>query len=433
MNKPPNSFGKLNHRCKIKLTMRRRQKRHTLIIRRPPQWLKFSLITAAGLLVAVSAYLIWPSRLHDASQSALPQAKTTPVAVGVTSRVMFTGDVYWGRSIYKSAQASSLGSAYPFSGLSGFNRQNYNAWIGNLECPTVPGVQPTDHQEMDLLQFNCNPSFLPELAKWFTAVSLANNHTDNQGGMTGLTATRDQLNKVGLQYFGSFDPTVLKDVCEVISLPVTVKLSDGTTKSGALPLAMCGYHGVFQVPPASSLAVMQTYSRYMPVIAMPHMGVEYQPHSDELRQNLYREMIDNGADAVLANHPHWVQNSESYKGKLIVYSMGNFIFDQYRDSEQTRSAVINLTLSGDQLDSSQLDAWLKLGATCSGFQDNCLEEAEDQQLPKLDLRLTFGITGTDSSSRVTKPAGPAVMAGIADRLDWNQTAAQLEPAGIPYQ
>lgn len=402
------------------------------IIRRSRLWLRPSLIAVAGLVVAVGVYLVWPTRLHDASQPTLSQAKTTPVANGVTSRVMFTGDVFWGRSIYKASQASTLGTAYPFSGLSGFNRQAYNAWIGNLECPTVPGVHPTDHQEMDLLQFNCDPSYLPELAKWFTVVSSANNHTDNQGGMAGLTATRDQLSKAGLQYFGSFDPTVLKDVCEVIALPVTVKLSDNTTQSGALPLAMCGYHGVFQVPPASSLAVMEDYSRYMPVIAMPHMGVEYQPQNDELRQNLYRQMIDDGADAVLGNHPHWVQNSEAYKGKLIVYSMGNFMFDQYRDSELTRSAVINLTLSGDKLDPAQLAAWLKLGATCGGFQDNCLAEAQAQQLPKLDLKLTFGITGTDSSTRLTKPAGSSVMAGIASRLDWNQTAAQLVPAGIPY-
>ena len=50
-------------------------------------------------------------------------------------------------------------------------------------------------------------------------------------------------------------------------------------------------------------------------------------------------MIDSGADFVIGNHPHWVQGVEIYKGKLITYAHGNFIFDQTW-SEETQEGVV---------------------------------------------------------------------------------------------
>ncbi len=52
--------------------------------------------------------------------------------------------------------------------------------------------------------------------------------------------------------------------------------------------------------------------------------------------------IDAGADMVLGNHPHVTQGIENYKGKLIVYSMGNFIFDQYWSRETREGVMIHL-------------------------------------------------------------------------------------------
>ena len=49
--------------------------------------------------------------------------------------------------------------------------------------------------------------------------------------------------------------------------------------------------------------------------------------------------IDAGADIVIGNHPHWYQPVEIYKGKLITYAHGNFVFDQMW-SEETREGVI---------------------------------------------------------------------------------------------
>jgi poly-gamma-glutamate synthesis protein (capsule biosynthesis protein) len=278
------------------------------------------------------------------------------------------------------------------------------------------------------LQFNCSPEYLPEAAKWFTAFTLANNHTDNQG-LDGYAETKQQLDKNGIQYFGHYDPRVTEDICEVVSIPVTVTNDDQSKTKGKLPIALCGYHGVFRIPPPESVAVMEAYSKLMPVFAMPHMGAEYQPAPDQIKTDFYHSLIDGGADVVLGDHPHWIQNTESYNGHLIVYSMGNFMFDQQQNSELTRSAAIQVTITTGKDSAAMIKKWLALGETCSTFKDTCLATAQSEALTKLDMSFQFGAVGTDDSGKITKPATPELQSAILKRLQWDTTMTQLR---APY-
>jgi poly-gamma-glutamate synthesis protein (capsule biosynthesis protein) len=64
------------------------------------------------------------------------------------------------------------------------------------------------------------------------------------------------------------------------------------------------------------------------VVVSYHGGVEYtNSPSSRLRGEL-RMLIDAGADLVVGHHPHYVQGVESYNGRLIFYSLGNFVFYQ---------------------------------------------------------------------------------------------------------
>lgn len=345
-----------------------------------------------------------------------------PMVSAVSSNMLFFGNAFWGRRTNTLAMASDLQYAYPFSGLAGFERDTYNAWIAGLECPMVADYTPSAYQEEKLLSFNCNPDYLPEAKKWFTVFTLANNHTDNQG-VAGFTETQKHLDEHGIQYFGHYDPKNLDNVCDVIAMPATATLTDETTKTVNLPVALCGYHGFLELPPQESLAVMQQYSAYMPVIAMPHAGTEYKPAPNDIIAKLYRRMIDNGADMVLGDHPHWVQTTESYNGHLIVYSMGNFMFDQQGSQELTRSAGINVRMTTPNAD--QLQQWIDLAVTCKNYHDDCLAHAKAKNLSKLPYTFTFGVVGTDSSDRITKPASGSIQASIVDRMQWQQTMGQL--------
>jgi poly-gamma-glutamate synthesis protein (capsule biosynthesis protein) len=359
--------------------------------------------------------------LYTINQNQTPKPKT------ISSNVLFLGNTFFGRYIDDWSMASNLKYAYPFSRLNEFNRDQYNAWISGLECPMVSGVHISSAQMDQTLTFNCSPNYLPEAAKWFTAFTLANNHTDNQGA-AGFKETQQHLDQYGIQYFGNYDPTVTGDICEVISLPATILNNDNSVVDGKLPIALCGFHGVFQIPPPSSVAVMANYSKYMPVIAMPHMGTEYKSAPDQIKTDFYRSLIDGGADMVLGDHPHWIQPSESYKGHLIVYSMGNFMFDQQDTPEVVRSAGIRVVMkTSDNAD--LLQKWLTLGVKCASYKDDCLDLAQKQGLKKLDIKYQFAVVGTNDSNKIVKPANATQQAGILDRLKWQSTMNGLQP---PY-
>lgn len=69
-----------------------------------------------------------------------------------------------------------------------------------------------------------------------------------------------------------------------------------------------------------------------------HWGEENVNHPAEAQRRLAHRLVDAGADLVLGFHPHAVQGLERYKGALIAYSLGNFVFDL--DREINREGMI---------------------------------------------------------------------------------------------
>jgi poly-gamma-glutamate synthesis protein (capsule biosynthesis protein) len=383
---------------------------------------KIVLIVIAVPLVSVGVFLVYNGSQRKADNQ--PQSKTEvapPKVVGMESRVLFLGNTFWGRYIGDWSNQSGLGVKYPFSQLGEFERDKYDAWISGLECPVVAGDTASSAEQESALSFNCSPDYLPEAAKWFTAFTLANNHTDNRGA-AGFEETKQQLTKNGIQYFGHYDPRVVNEVCGVVQLPVRLNYDDKTTKNVQLPIVFCGYHGVFMIPPTESLAKITEYSQYMPVFTMPHMGAEYQPAPDEIKTNTYRAMINSGAEMVLGDHPHWVQATEAYNGKLIVYSMGNFMFDQQYNSEVTRSAAIDVTMSSNSPD---IEGWAEVGKECGNDLTGCIELAKKRGLAKLPLEFKFDVVGSDNSGKITHKATVDQTNLIKQRLNWDLTMQGL--------
>lgn len=395
-----------------------------LVRDRAKLWWFIVALVFVGAVATTTIYALWfqPERVSSPTSQVQTPA---PKPVSLSANTLFLGNVYWGRYINDWSMKSPLKTAYPFSGLSGFNRDSYDAWIAGLECPTVAGFTQTSAEEDSTLSFNCSPDYLPEAAKWFDVFTLANNHTDNREA-AGFEETKQQLDKHDIQYFGHYDPYYKEEACEVIALPVSVTYDNDEVKKEKLPIAFCGFHGVFKIPPAETIAQIERYADIMPVIAMPHMGAEYVPGPDALKTSTYRAMIDAGADIVLGDHPHWVQSTESYKGKLIVYSMGNFMFDQQGSIELTRSAGINVVMSTTDTSSDQLSKWTKLGEECATYKDTCLEEAKEANLQEIALQYRYGVVGTNNEGKLAKPATEAEQAAILQRLNWVNTMNQLQ-------
>ncbi|MBN1552973.1 CapA family protein, partial [bacterium] len=78
-----------------------------------------------------------------------------------------------------------------------------------------------------------------------------------------------------------------------------------------------------------------------------HGGEEYSPTPSSYIESLAYEAIDNGADIVVCHHPHVSQGIAFYNGKPIIYSLGNFIFDQrYQHTTLTYQAEMKVDRDG---------------------------------------------------------------------------------------
>lgn len=349
-----------------------------------------------------------------------------PHATGAEGRYLFNGTVVWARRMQQWATKTdgTIDYSYPFSGMNTFNREQYDGWTADLECASGVEEIPMSVQESQLI-FNCRPEFLPEAAKYFTFFNLANNHSDNLG-VDGFEETRKHLADNGIQAYGNYEPGKKQDVCEVVALPVRLKMSDKTEKKANLPVAFCAWHYFYRLPLAGEIEHMTQYSEIMPVFGFLQMGVEYRPIADETQESVARRIIDAGASFLIANSPHWVQNTEAYKGKLIAYSTGNFLFDQQFNAEVTRSASIDATMTVEY--DANVDKWIKLGESCGAknLHDDCFDQAKTQALTKPKYSFKYAAVAGDNSNKLTKKASPAIQQAVETRLDWATTLQELE-------
>lgn len=76
------------------------------------------------------------------------------------------------------------------------------------------------------------------------------------------------------------------------------------------------------------------------VVVSFHWGAERMTAAKDYQIELGRQSVDWGADLVLGHHPHVLQELEVYKGRLIAYSLGNFIFGS--QSNRTNTSIILL-------------------------------------------------------------------------------------------
>lgn len=191
-------------------------------------------------------------------------------------------------------------------------------------------------------------------------LSLANNHVGDYGAAT-LIGTADLLRKAGIAVTGAGPdlasaraPAVLTrhgvrfgfvTFNGIVGPPTATPDSPGAVRIRMAPWAPFSDEDL--------AAVVEDVKRARlvadVVIVFPHWGQEYvsRPNADQRRVG--RALIDAGADMVIGTHPHWVQGAEVYKGRLIAYSLGNFVFDQTWSIETQEGAVLQLVFWGPRL------------------------------------------------------------------------------------
>jgi poly-gamma-glutamate synthesis protein (capsule biosynthesis protein) len=107
---------------------------------------------------------------------------------------------------------------------------------------------------------------------------------------------------------------------------------------------LVGYHSLYD---ATTTEVVGEIRALRPecykVVVFAHWGTEYAPVANAAQVAEAHEFIDAGADLVIGAHPHVVQNVETYRGRAIFYSLGNFMFDQDFSWATTHGLAVKAT------------------------------------------------------------------------------------------
>lgn len=211
--------------------------------------------------------------------------------------------------------------------------------FGNLENPITPGREII----MPEMTLRADPG--SEIAlrdAGFTILSLANNHLPDFGPQ-GLLDTLQYLNNAGIGHTGAGKTEAEAFAAKFIEVKGLKLAFLAFTDPALVPesyLADAEHPGVaFFEQEKVRAAVQDAREKADFVVVSMHAGTEYEPAPDLAQTRFARLVVDAGADLVLGHHPHVVQKIEKYKGKYIMYSLGNFVFDQ----KWSRATRVGLT------------------------------------------------------------------------------------------
>ena len=141
------------------------------------------------------------------------------------------------------------------------------------------------------------------------AVNTANNHSHDYGEQS-FDDTLAALDDAGIVHFG-YDETAVMDVKGIkVGLVGIYELYDHLEREQQLK---------------DNIAKVKADGAQL-IVAIVHWGNETETVPDSNQTTLGRIAIDEGADLVCGHHPHVLQGIETYKGRNIVYSLGNFCF-----------------------------------------------------------------------------------------------------------
>ncbi len=277
-----------------------------------------------------------------------PSFKTGgPSLIAPEVRIAACGDIMMDRGV--ASEMRQMGEGWPFSGLSG-QLSEADIAFSNLETSVSDRGSRIAGKG---IWFRSRPEHLKLLADaGIDIVSVANNHIMDYG-LDALHDTLDHLDEAGIRHVGAGS-----DLTEARRGAV---IEANGIKVGFL--AYSDFHDIFWsfaerftfaatgsragMAPAVTSLMAEDVRRLKKaadfVVVSVHWGQEYMRFPDSYQVERAHALVDAGADVVFGHHPHVLQPVECYKGALIFYSLGNFIFDQEGEKE-TESMVATVSL-----------------------------------------------------------------------------------------
>lgn len=271
----------------------------------------------------------------------------------------------------------------------------------NLEIPLTTSKKATSFKTAKEVKartqfiLKADPKHLPHLTSCgFDLLSLANNH-GMDFGWVGLQQTMGLLDKAKMAHSGGGENAAAAEGVAVKTLPsgFRVGMISALAFVGSGALNKCGPAtarspgiAVFRFEGALNKTAKAELKRRISLakkscdflIVAPHWGIERETRPRAWQVQLGRGLIDAGADAVLGAHPHVLQGREIYKGKPILYSMGNLI-----SPLPAATALYTLKFQGNKLVDWDLRPMRNRGGKTEWYPAK-LEPTIKKQILKLD-------------------------------------------------
>ncbi|MFC9845759.1 CapA family protein [Streptomyces sp. NPDC060223] len=277
-------------------------------------------------------------------------ADAGPRAVATT---LWTGDIMLGRRVGKEIAASG-DPTLPFA-RTARRLAAADLTVGNLECTLSRAGPATQGDD----SFAADPAALSGLREaGFDVLLLANNHLGDFGA-EALRSTVSSARSAGFTTVGAGEdlaaarePAIVRVGAVRFGILAFNAIGEtpaaGPASAGAVQLRMPPRTGPLSAADLAALeaSVRALRARADVVVVCPHWGEQYTHTPVAAQHTVARRLVDAGADAIIASHPHWVQGMELYEGALIAHSLGNFVFDMTFSREVQQGVVLELVFWG---------------------------------------------------------------------------------------
>ena len=266
-------------------------------------------------------------------------SSTPAIAQSADIKIVLVGDVMLADGPGRLIRAGQDPFRYVAAALKGADMT-----IGNLECV----IASTGKPEPKPYTFRAPKQSLRLLKKYFSAVSLANNHSGDFG-KAAFSEMLQLLEQHQMPYFGG--GRNLRAAHQAYIQEIRGKRIAVLGFNGFFPRsfeALDDAPGIAWLDEDRVAESIQHTKQKLGVdflIVYPHWGWEYQKLASTRQRQMARLMIDSGADAVVGGHPHVTQDIEVYQGKPIFYSLGNFVFDGFSDRDTRTGWLLELSLN----------------------------------------------------------------------------------------
>jgi len=233
-------------------------------------------------------------------------------------KLAFVGDIMLDRGVEYFVNKSFGGDYHELFVEVEDRLRNYDFLFGNLEGP----VSDKGIDGGSLYSFRMDPAVLPVLKRvGFDGFSIDNNHILNYGP-EALADTKIRLKNNNLIIGG--------EDFELGGIRMMI-------------LTFNEFANLDLEKMRDQISLAKTVNDL--VIVYFHFGEEYQTEPNEYQKMVSKTAVDAGAGLIIGSHPHVIQNLEQYKNVWIVYSLGNFIFDQYFSPETMEGGLLEVEVN----------------------------------------------------------------------------------------